>query len=107
MLMEYNYNEKELKNRKRLIKFFRGTHERFKKPENFEQNSKDFMNALFDSCSFEDEQMIRTVIIAHYDLKQTLSTTIGKDNYEFYKFLKIVDNFFRCEYNTIIERFYR
>lgn len=102
------YNEKELKNRKKLIKFFRGTRQRFKKPNNFEKNSKDFINSLFDSCSFdEDEQMIKTVVTAYIDLKETLSTTIGKDNYEFYKFLKIVDCFFMVEYRKIIERFYR
>lgn len=95
------YNE----DRKKLIKFFKGTRQRFKDPNDFEKNAKDFMNALFDSCSFKDEQMIKAVFTAYNDLTETLSTTIGKDNYEFYKFLKIIDCFLSVEYKKYFSDF--
>jgi len=107
MMSMVDYSEKELKLRKRIIKFFRGTHERFKKDTNFEKNAKDFIDALFESFHFdEDEQMIDTVMNAYTELKSVLQSKLNT-SYEVYKFLKIVDSIYSTEYIKIVERFYR
>ena len=49
-----DYSSEELKQRKKLIKFIRGTHERFKKGTNFEKNAKDYILTLVD-CFFNVE----------------------------------------------------
>ena len=101
------YTNNELMKRTRIIEFFEGTEERFRDPSNFEQKAKDFVDNLFESCSFEDEEMIKTVVNAYFTLRNTLSTTIGTDNYAFYKFLKLIDGFFATEYRKLIQKFYR
>lgn len=101
------YSVEELKQRKKLIKFLRGTHERFKKGTNFEKNSKDYITCLFEATRFdEDEQMISTVQKSYREISSLLRPLSGTHT-EYYRFLKIVDCFFSVEYVKIVERFYR
>ena len=99
--------EREYKLRKKLIKFFRGTHQRFLKGTNFKENSEQFIDAFFEALQFdEDEQVITLVQKSYTEIKHILTPFRG-DNYEIYKFLKILDCLYNVEYVKIIERFYR
>ena len=102
-----DYSSEELKQRKKLIKFLRGTHERFKKGTNFEKNAKDYITSLFEATHFdEDEQVISTVLKSYRELSSLLRPLSGTHT-DYYRFLTIVDCFFNVEYIKIVERFYR
>lgn len=106
-MTNFDYNEKELKERKRLVKFLRGTHERFKKGTNLEKNCKDFIDNFFKSLNFdEDEQIINLMMNAYCELKQLLSP-LRSGHEDIDKFLTIVESLYSTQYCKIIERFYR
>lgn len=103
-----DYSDIELKKRKKIIKFFRGTHERFKKINGttWEIDARNYINNFFDSLYFdEDEQVITTVMKAYRKLKSTLEPVKGNEN--IYRFLKIIDSIYETEFTPIVMRFYR
>lgn len=100
-------SEKEFKERRRLIKYLRGTHERFKKRTNFEANAKGYIDNLFAALHFDEDEQIITLVLESYRELKRLLTPLRGDNYEIYKFLVIVDSFFTAQYVKIVERFYR
>lgn len=98
----------QLKRKKRIIKYFRGTHERFKdlKINNLEYLAKDFINHFFDSLEFdEDEQIIRLVLSSYNELQDLLIPQ--ENNYEIYKFLKLLHSLYSVEYTKIITNYYK
>jgi hypothetical protein len=101
------YSDQEVKLRKKLIKFFRGTHERFKKGTNFEKNATDFINNLFEAFKFsEDEQLLALVQKSYTELHHLLAP-LRSTNSEIDKFLRIIDSLYKIEYTSIIEFLYR
>lgn len=107
MPMKNNYDEQELKIRKRLVKFLRGTHQRFIKGTNFEKNCRDFIDYFFIALNFdEDEQIMDLMMNSYVELRQLLSP-LRSNHEDINKFLKIVDSLYSTEYTAIIDRYYR
>lgn len=103
-----DYSDRELRKRKKIIKFFRGTHERFKKINGatLEIDARNYINNFFDSLYFdEDEQVITTVMKAYRELKSVLTPVT--DNENIYRFLKTVDSLYETQFTPIVMRFYR
>ena len=103
-----NYSENEIRNRKKIIKFFRGTHERFKKLNSmtWENDVKNYINNFFASLYFdEDEQVITTVMKAYRELHATLAPS-AQSNENIDIFLKIVDSIYETQFIPIVTRFY-
>ena len=101
------YSEKELRERKKLIKFLRGTHERFKKGTNFEKNAKDYIDSLFEATRFDEDEQIISLVMKSYREISSLLRPLSGTYYDYFKFITIVDCFFSVEYAKIVERFYR
>lgn len=104
-----DYSDRELRKRKKIIKFFRGTHERFKKTNGctWKEDVENYIKYFFESLYFnEDEQVITTVMKAYRELKATLKP-LANDNNDIDTFLKIVDSIYEKHFTPIVIRFYR